>query len=142
VFFKTVRLLRGTAARKAVKNPRVAVFLDCLPEAQGLPKELRDGFMHVVAKAKFQASHWEGVSDEFSLPGGGGDGSLAPVARMLGKLWPQKGPDWVMCIRQHAMEKAQMTQMQWRALLSQEWERRRQARRRQGKRAPLATAMW
>ena len=60
----------------------------------------------MAAKAKFQASHWEGVSDEFSLPGGGGDGSLAPVARMLAKLWPQKGPDWVMCIRQHAMGKS------------------------------------
>ena len=100
-----MRLLCGSAARKAVNKPRVAVFLDCLPEAQGLPKELRDSFLHVAAKAKFQASHWEGVSDEFSLPGGGGDGSLAPVARMLAKLWPQKGPDWVMCIRQHAMEK-------------------------------------
>ena len=120
----------------------LAAFLDCLPEAQGFPKELRGSFVHVAAKAKFQASHWEGVSDEFSLPGAGGDGSLAPVARMLAKLWPQKGPDWVMCIRQHAMEKAPRTQVQRRDLLIQEWARRRQARRRQGKRAPLATAMW
>ena len=87
-----------------MNNPRVAAFLDCLPEAQGLPKELRDSFLRVAAKAKYQASHWEAVPDEFSLLGAGGGGSLAPVARMLAKLWPQKGPGWVMCIRQHAME--------------------------------------
>ena len=57
----------------------LAAFLDCLPEAQGFPKELRGSFVHVAAKAKFQARHWEGVSDEFSLLGGGGGGSLAPV---------------------------------------------------------------
>ena len=142
MFFKTVRLLCGAAARKAVKNPRVAVFLDCLPEAQGLPKELRDNVLHVVAKTKFQASHWEGVSDEFSLPGGAGDGSLAPVARMLGKLWPQKGPEWAMCIRQHAMDKKpQRTNKQRREVLSQEWVHRRHPRKRQGKSAPRATQM-
>jgi hypothetical protein len=120
----------------------VAVFLDCLPEAQGLPKELRDNFLHVVAKTKFQASHWEGVSDEFSLTGGAGDGSLAPVARMLGKLWPQKGPEWVMCIRQHAMDKnPQRTKKQRREVLSQEWVHRRNPRSRQGNRAPRATQM-
>ena len=123
-----------TCGEEGRKQPRVAVFLDCLPEAQGLPKEPRDIVLHVAAKAKFQARHWEGVSDEFSLLGGGGDGSLAPVARMLGKLWPQKGPDWVMCIRQHAVDKN--TKDPGAAA------RRRQARRRQGKRAPLATAMW
>jgi len=124
-------------------NPPRGRFLDCLPAAQGLPKELRDSLLHVAAKAKFQVSHWEGVSDEISLPEKGGDGSLAPVARMLAKLWPQKGPDWVMCIRQHAVDKqAPRTQVQRRDLLLQEWARRRQARRRRGKRAPLATAMW
>jgi hypothetical protein len=28
---------------------------------------------------------------------------------MLAKLWPQKGPEWVMCIRQHAMDKQSTT---------------------------------
>ena len=103
--------LNRFGVRKLLQHPVAGVLLDfrsdtafaCAPASAAAAPGWADELTKVVVKAKLEASWWKDIPDSWDYSTAD-PSMITTLARIVGKVWPSKGPEWVINLRTKAQQ--------------------------------------
>ena len=105
-FIACLDQLNRFGARKVVQHPVGMSLLDfrsdivglCAPGSAASAPEWATQLTKVVVKTKIEATSWTSVPDSWDCTTAD-PAMITVLARIVGKVWPHKGPEWVSTLR-------------------------------------------